>query len=73
MTRTGRLIGALLLLGLALLLAALPLAAGEIVRSRAVHRQFLKSTGYPDGRPGYVADHIRPLCAGGKDAVENLQ
>lgn len=24
-------------------------------------------------RPGYVVDHIIPLCAGGPDAVENLQ
>ena len=23
--------------------------------------------------PGYVVDHVRPLCAGGKDAVTNMQ
>lgn len=48
-------------------------ASAQRVRSVAVHRAFLKATGYPHGRPGWVADHIFPLCAGGKDAIENLQ
>jgi len=60
-----------LVLALVLCMAA-PLSA-EYVRSHAVHRAFLKATGFPHGRPGYVADHIFPLCAGGKDAVANLQ
>jgi hypothetical protein len=61
---------------LALLLVAglsANVSAHEYVRSAAVHRAFLKTTGYPEGRPGWVADHIFPLCAGGKDALENLQ
>ena len=49
------------------------LSAREYVRSGRVHRAFLQQTGYPQGRPGFVADHIFPLCAGGKDAVDNLQ
>lgn len=42
-------------------------------RFRAVIRQFLVDTGYPAGRPGYVVDHIIPLCAGGFDGTPNLQ
>jgi hypothetical protein len=62
------------LVGLALLCwLGASLSAAEIVRSRAVHRAFLQQSGYPQGRPGYVADHIFPLCAGGPDAVANLQ
>lgn len=32
------------------------------------------STGKPRGAcPGYVVDHIRPLCAGGLDSPANMQ
>lgn len=32
------------------------------------------STGRTTGAcPGYIKDHIVPLCAGGADAVDNLQ
>lgn len=48
-------------------------ASAAIPRSAAVLQQFKKQTGYPHGRPGYVIDHIWPLCAGGADAVSNLQ
>lgn len=34
---------------------------------------FRKQTGYAKGRSGWVIDHIVPMCAGGPDAVENLQ
>lgn len=36
-------------------------------------RDFKKQTGYPNGRKGYVVDHIVPLCAGGPDVIDNLQ
>lgn len=36
-------------------------------------RQFQKQTGFPKGRPGWVVDHIIPLCAGGPDVVLNMQ
>lgn len=42
-------------------------------RSSKVRHDFMRQTGYPHGRPGYVIDHIKPLCAGGADAVSNLQ
>lgn len=36
---------------------------------------FRKQTGYPQGRPGFVVDHVVPYCAGGAvvDVVANLQ
>lgn len=42
---------------------------------RSMHQRylFMKYTGYPHGRPGYVVDHIVPLCAGGADAPGNMQ
>ena len=34
---------------------------------------FLRQTGYPHGRPGYVVDHIIPLECGGADSPSNMQ
>lgn len=48
-------------------------------RSTAVKHAFQRehpcpSTGKRRGAcPGYVKDHIKPLCAGGPDAVSNMQ
>lgn len=72
-----------------LLLALLPFAVsateiprdedGKIERSHRTLVQFQKlnpcpSNGNETGAcSGYVKDHIRPLCAGGHDAVENLK
>jgi hypothetical protein len=42
-------------------------------RRRATVVAFEKATGYPHGRPGYVVDHVIPLCAGGPDVAANLQ
>jgi hypothetical protein len=55
-----------------LLLGLLVQTPAEL-RSRAVVLAFEKATGYPNGRPGFVADHRIPLCAGGPDAVTNMQ
>ena len=33
----------------------------------------MASTGYPNGRPGYVVDHIVPLKRGGADTPANMQ
>ena len=46
---------------------------GRIERSSAAKYQFMKATGYPNGRPGYVVDHIIPLACGGADSPENMQ
>jgi hypothetical protein len=54
-------------------------ANAEEHRSRAVTREFQRehpcpSTGLMTGRcPGYIKDHVIPLCAGGPDAVSNMQ
>jgi len=46
---------------------------GRIKRSEAAKRQFMRKTGYPHGRPGYVVDHIKPLKRGGSDSPGNMQ
>jgi len=48
-------------------------AEGWIARSEAAKRKFLRQTGYPHGRRGYVVDHIVPLACGGADAPSNMQ
>jgi hypothetical protein len=48
-------------------------ARGQIVRSWTQVHIFLRSVGYPNGKPGYVVDHIIPLCACGPDIWQNLQ
>lgn len=46
---------------------------GQILRSRAVIREFQRMTGFSNGRDGWVVDYIVPLSCGGKDALANLQ
>jgi hypothetical protein len=65
-----------LLLALAALLA---LVASADARNREVAKQFQRehpcpSTGRTTGAcPGYVRDHIIPLCKGGPDTMANMQ
>ena len=53
--------------------------SAEIVRSATQRAHFVKANACPKTNknklpcPGYVVDHIVPLCAGGKDAPENMQ
>jgi len=46
---------------------------GRLVRSEAAKREFMRETGYPHGRPGYVVDHIIALKRGGPDRPSNMQ
>ena len=46
---------------------------GRIQRSEAAKHDFMRTTGYPHGRPGYVVDHIVPLKRGGCDCPSNMQ
>lgn len=48
-------------------------ANGKIKRSAAARNEFMKQTGYPKGRKGYVVDHIVPLECGGADVPSNMQ
>jgi hypothetical protein len=46
---------------------------GRIERSETAKHQFMVRTGFPQGRSGYVIDHIVPLACGGADVPENMQ
>src|SRR6185369_17579356 len=46
---------------------------GKIARSASARSDFMKKTGYPKGRKGYVVDHIVPLECGGADVPANMQ
>jgi hypothetical protein len=46
---------------------------GRIARSEAARLAFMRATGFPKGRPGYVVDHIVPLYRGGADTPSNMQ
>ena len=46
---------------------------GKIARNEEAKEKFMKQTGYPNGRPGYVVDHIVPLKRGGTDTPGNMQ
>ena len=48
-------------------------AKGRIARSEDAKLAFMRQSGYPHGRPGYVVDHIVPLACGGPDAPSNMQ
>ena len=46
---------------------------GKIKRSSSARHDFMRQTGYPHGRKGYVIDHVVPLACGGADAPSNMQ
>lgn len=55
------------------------LPASALARDRSARRAFHRSNPCPStGRtsgacPGYVVDHVVPLCAGGADEIGNMQ
>jgi hypothetical protein len=46
---------------------------GKLKRSESQKHAFMKQSGYPKGRPGYVVDHVVPLKKGGCDCPANMQ
>lgn len=46
---------------------------GRIARSPEERKAFMKETGYPKGRKGYIVDHVVPLECGGADSPANMQ
>jgi hypothetical protein len=61
-----------------LLLAAVALPCDAVERSRAERSAFVyehpcPATGSPGPCPGWVVDHVIPLCAGGPDKRYNMQ
>lgn len=48
-------------------------AKGRIQRSEAAKREFQRHTGFPNGRPGWIVDHIVALACGGSDDPSNMQ
>src|SRR5450759_1384238 len=46
---------------------------GRIARSAAAKHAFEVQTGYSQGRPGYVVDHVKPLACGSADTPSNMQ
>jgi hypothetical protein len=42
-------------------------------RSAAAKAQFMRESGYRNGRPGYVVAYRKPLACGGADDPSNLQ
>ena len=43
------------------------------MRSAAASHAFARQTGFPNGRPWYVIDHITRLACGGLDAPSNMK
>ena len=46
---------------------------GRVKRSEDAKREFMKQSGYPHGRKGYVVDHVTPLACGGAEDPSNMQ
>src|SRR5215510_2651961 len=49
------------------------IGTGRIKRSSSARADFMRQTGYPKGRKGYVVDHIISLECGGADTPSNMQ
>lgn len=68
-----------LILAMAVSAMVAPAAEAKIPRSSSAKAEFKRqqpcpSTGKPRGAcPGYIIDHVIPLCAGGPDDPANMQ
>jgi hypothetical protein len=77
-SHTGLSVAVLLASGVAAALFALP-ATADTQRDLRQRAEFVKQHPCPStGKvrracPGYVVDHIKPLCAGGPDRPSNMQ
>jgi hypothetical protein len=69
-----RLIVSILVLAFAASVALAKTHRDPAQRTAFVQQHPCPSSGKTKGRcPGYVVDHIKPLCAGGPDAPSNMQ
>jgi hypothetical protein len=53
--------------------AAVAADPGPAQRKTIPWHDFMKQSGYPNGRPGYVINHILPIECGGADVPSNMQ
>jgi hypothetical protein len=53
--------------------AGLRSSNGRKKRSGFAKAQFMRESGYPRARPGYVVDHKKALACGGSDTPDNMQ
>lgn len=51
----------------------IPVWGNNTCRNRYVKYKFDVSQGYPQGRKGYIVDHICALACGGLDITSNMQ
>ena len=67
--------GTAILAAAAFLVESWPVEARDASARRAFVRESpCPATGQPNGKcPGWVVDHIVPLCAGGPDKLDNMQ
>lgn len=47
--------------------------SGSYSPTKAAKTQFMRESGYRNGRPGYVVAYRKPLACGGADDISNLQ
>jgi hypothetical protein len=45
----------------------------HVKRSQAARTEFMRNSGYPDGRKGYTVAYFTPLECGGSDTPDNMQ
>ena len=45
----------------------------HVKRSQAARTDFMRNSGYPDGRKGYTVTYFTPLECGGSDTPDNMQ